>query len=61
VADKDEPTDPITAAQGNAAQTHELFDSYVAAGFTRPEALDLVSALMSTALRFNLENPNASS
>ncbi len=42
------PEDPMTMlAQGAAAQ-HEIFMAYVAAGFTRPEALAIIIAMITT-------------
>lgn len=41
-----EPPDPITSLAAGAAQTHELFMSWVNAGFTRPEALQMIIAFM---------------
>jgi hypothetical protein len=36
----------LTELQTMAIQLHELFDAYVQAGFTRPEALELVIAVL---------------
>lgn len=42
------PQDPMTMlAQGAAAQ-HEIFMAYVEAGFTRPEALAIIIAMITT-------------
>lgn len=40
------PPDPITPTQEGAAKAHELFLSYVAAGFTASQALYLVAQLL---------------
>lgn len=42
----EEPRDPLTQLAEGAAQVHELFLAYVSAGFTRPEALHLVTAMV---------------
>lgn len=38
--------DPFTAIQSAAIQMHELLLAYVAAGFTREEAFDLVKTAL---------------
>ena len=43
----DTPEDPISELSTGAIQVHELFSAYVNAGFTRPEALDLVLTILS--------------
>ena len=43
----DSPQDPFTALQASAAQLHELFLSYVNAGFSREEALGLAGVILS--------------
>lgn len=43
------PVNPITALAAAAAQLHELYKSYVAAGFTEEQALRLVIAALQTA------------
>jgi hypothetical protein len=40
------PDDPMTVLAQGAASAHELFTAYVTAGFTRPEALRLIIAVM---------------
>lgn len=40
------PADPITEMAAAAAQLHELFTAYMEAGFSRMEALHLVSAIL---------------
>lgn len=42
----DLPQDPLSALAQAAAQIHELFTAYVNAGFTRPEALQLVIGII---------------
>ena len=42
----DPPKDPFGTFADGAAATHEMFISYVLAGFTRPEALQIVIALL---------------
>lgn len=41
-----EPENPLTALAAGAAQVHEMFTAYVAAGFTRAEALQVVIAVL---------------
>jgi hypothetical protein len=50
----DLPPDPVTAMAEGAAQLHELYASYVAAGFRRREALELVKAVMVAAFQAGL-------
>lgn len=40
------PEDPISELAAAAVQMHELFAEYVKAGFTRAEALTLISELI---------------
>lgn len=40
------PVDPVTALAAAATQLHELYESYVAAGFTEEQALRLVVAAL---------------
>lgn len=53
----DLPPDPMTATAAGAAQMHELFTAYVEVGFTRPEAMQVVLALITTNIAWNLEHP----
>lgn len=41
-----EPPDPITGMAEMAVQIHELYESFVAAGFTEAQALELTKAAM---------------
>jgi hypothetical protein len=45
------PEDPITELAAAAAQMHELFRSYVEAGFTENQALYLLGQLISGSVR----------
>lgn len=45
------PADPFSALSEGAAQVHELFTSYVHAGFTRAEALKIVIAMVTAHVR----------
>lgn len=38
--------EPFTELQAAAMQVHELFRAYIAAGFTEPQALQIVIALV---------------
>lgn len=46
-----EPLDPMTQLQQAATQVHELFLAYVAAGFTEPQALQLVCSTIAAYVR----------
>lgn len=41
-----DPQDPITQLQAGVAQQHEMFTAYVESGFTRPEALKIIIAII---------------
>lgn len=41
-----EPTDPFSGLTAAAVSLHEMFMSYVDAGFTRAESLEIVIRLM---------------
>lgn len=43
--------DPLTELQTAVAQQHELFVSYIEAGFTRDEALDIIKTIVVEAMR----------
>jgi hypothetical protein len=45
-----EPEDPITQLAAAAAQLHELYASYIEAGFTEPQAFDLVKTILAASL-----------
>lgn len=47
----DTPQDPITDLAAGAAQLHELYESYVLAGFTEPQAMQMVIAILTAGLR----------
>jgi hypothetical protein len=40
------PQDPMTQLAAGVAQQHEMFMAYVEAGFTRPEALKIMIAVI---------------
>lgn len=40
------PEDPLSALAEGVAQQHEMFMAYVDAGFTRPEALKIIIAMI---------------
>ena len=44
------PADPITALVAAAAQQHELYLAYVAAGFTSAQAMQLICAMVAAAV-----------
>ena len=46
-----EPADPMTQMAEGAIQAHEIFSSYVAAGFTEGQAITLVAAILSAFIR----------
>ncbi|MFJ5802700.1 UBA domain-containing protein [Streptomyces decoyicus] len=41
----DQPTDPMAVLTEAATGLHELFESFVDAGFTRAEALEVIKAI----------------
>ncbi|MFJ2110641.1 hypothetical protein ACIOEX_01710 [Streptomyces sp. NPDC087850] len=41
-----EPSDPISQLAEAAVQLHELYLSYISAGFTEGQALDMVKAVL---------------
>ncbi|MFG3136139.1 hypothetical protein ACGFZA_07935 [Streptomyces sp. NPDC048211] len=43
-----EPSDPMTVLAAAAAQVHELYQSYVDAGFTEQQALELTKTVLIT-------------
>jgi hypothetical protein len=45
------PTDPISDFAMGAAASHELFLSYVGAGFTEEQALSILLAILSETIR----------
>lgn len=47
----DEPQDPITELQEGAHQAHELYLSYVNAGFDEQQALYLTGKVITAAIR----------
>jgi hypothetical protein len=46
-----DPQDPMTQLAEGAASTHELFLSYVGAGFSENQALYLVAQFVTAAIR----------
>ncbi len=42
------PEDPISIMAESATAQHEIFLTYIEAGFTRPEALQIVIAMITT-------------
>lgn len=42
----DTPADPITQLAGAAVALHELYASFIRAGFTAEQALELVKAVL---------------
>ena len=41
-----EPTDPMTKLAQQAAQLHEVYETYVQAGFTEQQAFELTKAIL---------------
>lgn len=41
----DMPADPVTLLAEGAAQLHEAYEAFRAAGFTEPQAMQMVCAL----------------
>jgi hypothetical protein len=46
----DMPADPVTDLAAGAAQLHELYEAYVAAGFTQAQATQLVCTVLRAVL-----------
>lgn len=44
------PEDPISKLKEGAVVLHEIFMSYVSAGFTRAEALELAKSVLMTSI-----------
>ena len=44
------PADPITDLAAGAAQLHEAYESFVAAGFTESQAMRMVCAILTSGL-----------
>ena len=44
------PPDPLTELAKGAAQIHEMFTAYVGAGFTRPEALQIIIGVLTAGM-----------
>lgn len=40
------PADPVTDLAAGAAQLHEAYESFVAAGFTEQQAMQMVCAII---------------
>jgi hypothetical protein len=47
----DMPSDPVSDLAMGAAQIHELYAEYVAAGFTKKQAMSLVLTMLTESLR----------
>lgn len=45
------PPDPVSVLAGIAAQLHELYQAYVAAGFSEGQALYLVGQVLTASAR----------
>ncbi|WP_187438187.1 hypothetical protein [Actinomadura decatromicini] len=43
------PADPITELAAGAAQLHEAYEAFVAAGFTEGQAMQIVCAVITSA------------
>lgn len=51
MSDDQMPASPLTALAEGAAQLHELYRSYVEAGFTETQAMQLVCAMVTARMR----------
>lgn len=49
------PLPPMTPAAANAAQLHELFTSYVDAGFTEAQALSIVNNVLTASISTQMQ------
>ncbi len=45
-----DPEDPITQLAAAAVQLHELYSSYIEAGFSEPQAFDLVKTILAASM-----------
>ncbi len=45
-----EPNDPITPLTAGAAEQHEMFLAWIAAGFTEAQALELMKAAITAVI-----------
>lgn len=45
------PGDPMTKMAAAAAELHELYDSYVSAGFTPAQALSIICSVLTTSMQ----------
>ena len=53
------PADPMTPAVEAASGMHEMYLSYVAAGFTAQQALYLTGQMLREMVAMNASNPDA--
>ena len=53
------PVDPLTAMTEGAASAHEIYLSYVHAGFSEAQALYLTGQVLTAAMRRHTEPPDA--
>jgi hypothetical protein len=44
------PADPVTELAAGAAQLHEAYESFVAAGFTEAQAMRMVCAMLTAGM-----------
>lgn len=51
------PQDPFNAMADTAIQMHTFFRTYVEAGFTEAQAMELIITMIRETLRHSLENP----
>jgi hypothetical protein len=56
-----QPNDPMTALMEAASMTHEMFKSYINAGFTEQQALYLVSQLVISMVQSQIGNVDGQS
>ena len=51
MSDEPMPPSPMSALAATAAQTHEMYRSYVDAGFTEVQAMQIICAMLTAMLR----------
>ncbi|MBM9509966.1 hypothetical protein [Actinacidiphila acididurans] len=44
----EQPEEPLTSLAAEAVMHHEIYDSYVRAGFSEPQALELLKTIIVT-------------
>lgn len=48
--------EPLTPLQESAANAHEVYETYVGAGFSEDQAMQIVTSIVRAAFRINRED-----